>query len=258
MVNQDRSVTFDKRRILLNDIKSLSKDKKRQLLMITNMLRDLNLLQKYMIFSMKGLDERNSIKVDENITTYLFLLKMLISKVHEMWEFIKRHKLQQNKRDLTLETCQALSILEQFYDGQKVGKTFNFIRNKFGFHYEWLPDVEDEIEKGMHVQDFEMLLSNQDTGNNIFISSNRIMLGVILTEMLKNGYTGDHRALTSQLIEDSLEAAKLFSLFYTTYLIQDVLKGIKVEKINEISIDAPFMSEVSLPLIVKKDVQTGG
>jgi hypothetical protein len=252
MTKQDRKVTFDKRSIPLNDIKGLSKDKKRQLLMITLMMSDLNLLQKFMIFSVKALDRTDPIKVDENMTTYLFLLRKLVSKAHEMWEFIKRHKLQSSKRNLALKTCQDLSVLEQFYDGSRAAKTFNFIRNKFGFHYEWLPDVEAEIEKGMHVQDFEMLLSNQDTGNNIFPSSNRVMLGVILNEMMKNGYKGNTQELISQLIHDALEASKFFSLFYTSYLILDVLRDVDVNKVGEACIEAPLMSEVSLPLIVKK------
>ena len=253
MTSPNRTVSFDKVSIPLNDIKTLSKDKKRQLLMITNMLRDINLLQKYMIFSLKGLDEKNSLKIEENMTTYLFLIKTLISKIHEMWQFIKKHKLQQNKRDLDLKTCQTLSFLEQFYDVNKIGKTFDFIRNKFGFHYEWGRAVEEPIEKAMEVEDFQMLLSNEDSGNNIFVSSNRVTLAVILEEMLKNGYKGSHDVLIRKLIDNLLESAKLFRDFYKMYLICDILNGIQVKNEGKVSVEAPWLSEVALPLIVKND-----
>jgi len=241
--------------IIPNDsIKSMSRSKKRQYLMITNMLRDLNLLQKLLLFT------NNNDKPDEptesaSTTISFFFLKTLISKNHEMWEFMKNEKL--NEAKLSNELNELQQQITEFFSDKKKEDLFSFIRNKFGFHYEADPqykkDIESLIEDAMNNHEMDMWLSNTDSGNEIFGSSNAIMLKVIFERMNKSGFEGDDKGLMDQLFDLTLKISKIFHEFCKLYLIENVLEGIQLEDHGEVEVKAPFLSKVKLPLIVKCD-----
>ena len=68
---------------------------------------------------------------------------------------------------------------EKFFSDKKVKDIFAFIRDKFGFHYEYQNDVDEMIENASkQFSEFEMWLSD-DSANEIFASSNAVMLEVV-------------------------------------------------------------------------------
>jgi len=237
-------------------VKKMSRVQKRQYLMVTNMLRDLNLLQKLLLFT------TNNDKLDEptqnaNTTISFFFLKTLISKNHEMWEFMKKEGLLE--ANLSGELDKLRQQIKDFFAEKKKEDIISFIRNKFGFHYEADPgyreDIEELVEDAMNSHEMDMWLSNTDSGNEIFGSSNAIMLKVIFEKMRKLGFVGDEKRLMEQLFDITLKAAKIFHDFYKLYLLENVLKNIQLQDFGEVQVKTPLLSKVKLPLIVKNDGQ---
>jgi len=237
---------------------NMSKGQKRRYLMITNMLRDLNLLHKLLLFSgnNKNSDEATT---SANVTISFFVLKTLISKNHEMWVFFKNEKLNEESFNSDLSNLQREVL--KFFGATQNENIFYFIRNKFGFHYESDPkhfkDIESLINEAMNSHEMDMWLSSTDSGNEIFSSSNAIMFKVIFEEMRKNGFEGDEQALMNKLFELTTKASQIFQEFYKIYLIEIVLEGAQHEDKGEFKVKAPLLSEVNLPLIVraKKNVK---
>ncbi len=95
MVEKDY-VELNKLVILNESIRGMTKSKKRQYLMISNMLRDLSLLQKCLLFTNNN--ERSDEPTESaNTTISFFFLKTLISKNHEMREFMEKEGLLQEE-----------------------------------------------------------------------------------------------------------------------------------------------------------------
>ncbi len=241
--------------VIPNDsIRKMPKSQKRQYLMITNMIRDLNLLQKLLLFT------NNNQKPDEptesaNTTVSFFFLKTLISKNHEMREFMEKEGLCREKFDGKL--MKLMQEVDGFFSIQGNQDIFSFIRNKFGFHYEadsrHKEGLEDLIEPAMNDHEMDMWLSIDDSGNEIFGSSNAVMLKVIFQRMRDNGFGGDEKVLMGQLLDSTLKISRIFREFYLMYMVEIVLKNIQLQDMGTVKVTAPLLSEVKLPLIVKCD-----
>ena len=251
----------DKDYILLNklvipsdSVRGMTKSQKRQYLMITNMLRDLNLLQKLLLFT------NNNERPDEptesaNTTISFFFLKTLISKNHEMWEFMEKEGLLRERFDGKLRELRK--EVDDFFSIQGNRDIFSFIRNKFGFHYEadhrHKRELEDLIEPAMNDHEMDMWLSSDDSGNEIFGSSNAVMLKVIFQRMREKGSNGDDKGLMKQLVGLTLKISKIFREFYLMYLVEIVLRDIELQDLGTVKVMAPLLSKMKLPLIVKCD-----
>src|SRR4030042_6704033 len=74
-----------------SEIDKLSSQEKKRYLMFTSMVRDLNLLQKCLIF-VGNESSSNPPIVSARATIMFFFLKTLISKIHEMWTFLNKNK----------------------------------------------------------------------------------------------------------------------------------------------------------------------
>jgi hypothetical protein len=95
---------------------------------------------------------------------------------------------------------------------------------------------------------FEAWLSSKNSGNEIFSSSNAIIMKVVFSEMQKMGFRGNEQKLLDRLFDLALAGARLFRDFAVYYLVEAF--PITWEQQEEIEIDAPLISEVQLPLIV--------
>ncbi len=247
-------VVLNKLVISDDSVRGMTKSQKRQYLMITNMLRDLNLLQKLLLFT------NNNESIDEptesaKTTISFFFLKTLISKTHEMWEFMGKEGLCEEEFDGTLKVLRKEVV--DFFSVQRNRDIFSFIRNKFGFHYEadhrYKRELEDLIEPAMNGHEMDMWLSVDDSGNEIFESSNAVMLKVIFQRMRDAGFIGDEKVLMGQLFDSTLKISRIFREFYLMYMVEIILKGIQLEDLGVVQVMAPLLSKTKLPLIVKCD-----
>lgn len=257
-MSEENYVGLNKAIIPGDAVRKMSNIQKRQYLMITNMLRDLNLLQKLLLF-VRNNDNMDEATESANVTISFFLLKTLISKNHEMWNFAKQEGMLSENLNGQLNRLKNQIIA--FFSDKKNQDIFSFVRNKFGFHYEADPKYKKELENligpAMDGHEMDMWLSNADSGNEIFSSSNAIMLKVIFERMRNNGFVGDDKALMGKLFNLTLNISRIFHDFYKFYLIENILAGITLQDTGELRIKAPLLSQTKLTLLVKCDRENG-
>ncbi len=233
-----------------SEISKLDKKAQKRYIMFTCIVRDLNLLQKCLVYTSNEKPEKDPY-LSANTTIAFFFLKTLTSKIHEMWFFLNRNKILDEYSSFSSDLKQKLDDIKDFFSDKKSEDIFSFIRNKFGFHYEYWDDVDELINKATKdFDDFEVWLSSDNSANEIFSFSNAIILKVIFSEMQKFGFVGDQKQLMNTLFDLSLKAARLFQEFSVFYLSE--IFSIKWEQQEEVEIDAPSLSEVKLPLLVAR------
>jgi len=250
MTKDNGVISFEKVIISSNEIKKMLPREKKRYLMLTNILRDLNLIQKLLLF-VKHSDKKEAVLKSADITMSFFFLKTLISKNHEMWEFIKRNNIVDEKNQFSRELKSSLTLITNFFKDQKISKLFGFIRNKFGFHYEYQADVDPLINEAMDsFPRIEMWLS-MESGNDIFASSNGIMMEVIFRKMERLGFNGGNKELMNKLFDLTLRISRLFEGFSKNYLIEIILKNAPFHSEEKVEVKVPLLSKVDLPLVVK-------
>ena len=229
------------------EIDKLGPQEKKRYIVFTCMVRDLNLLQKCLIF-VGNENSSDKPSVSAKTTISFFFLKTLISKVHEMWTFLSKNKILQTSASFSKELKEKCNEIENFFSDKKVKDIFAFIRDKFGFHYVYQDDIDGMIEDASkQFSEFEIWLSD-DSANEIFASSNAVMLAVIFSEMKRAGFSGNTESLMRQLYELATTGARLFRELSVFYLAEAFL--VNWERREEVVIEVPQYSQVKLPLIV--------
>lgn len=222
-------------------------------LMLTNMIRDMDLLRKLLLFADNSPHEKKILR-DAYTTISFFLTKILISKTYEIWQFIDRGGIKAESENFSGGLKDTFENVKKDFEDNKTNELFCFIRNKLGFHYERREDIEPFIQKAIKsVGDFEMWLSETSSGNDIFSSSNTIMMSIVLEKMKEVGFSGEDKALIGTLVKLALDSSHRSQQFCKIYSAAVILKKIKLEEKEKIEIPVPLLSEVSLPLIVKSD-----
>jgi hypothetical protein len=233
------------------EITKLDKKEKKRYIMFTCIIRDLNLLQKCLVYT-GNLKPTEGIYTSAKASISFFFLKTLMSKIHEMWFFLKKNKIVNDYSNFSNDLKQKIDDIKHFFSDKKIEDIFDFIRNKFGFHYEYWDDVDELIDNASKdFEHFEMWLSSENSANEIFSSSNAIILKVIFSEMKRLGFEGDDNQLMNMLFDLSLKGARLFQEFSVFY-ISDVF-SIKWVQQEEVEVEVPLVSEVQLPLIIARE-----
>jgi len=231
------------------ELNKMSPKEKKRYIMLTSILQDLNLLQKCLIYS-GNKKPSEKLLVSANTTISFFFLKTLISKIHEMWTFLNKNKIIDDHSNFSNELKAKRDEIQNFFSDKRVEDIISFIRNKFGFHYEYWDNVDSLIDEAIKSFDqLEMWLSTRDSGNEIFASSNAVMLRVIFLKMSNLGFEGDEQELMNKIFDLALNAARIFREFSVFYIVEAF--SINWRQEEEIEIDVPSISEVHLPLIVK-------
>lgn len=244
-----KKVKMTKLTLTKSEMDKLGPQEKKRYIMFTLMLRDLNLLQKFLM-CVGNESSTDQPTASAETTIHLFFLKTLISKIHEMWTFLSKNKILQGSAGFSTVLKEKSDKIENFFSEKKVKDIFAFIRDKFGFHYEYQDDVDGMIEDASkRLSEFEIWLSD-DSANEIFASSNAVTMEVIFSRMKIVGFTGDMENLLRQLYELALKGANLFREFSVLYLVE--VFPVMWERREEVEIEAPLYSQIKLPLIVTK------
>jgi hypothetical protein len=229
------------------ELRKLNPKEKKRYIMFSLMLRDLNLLQKCLVFCANQ-SPSDAPSRSAKTTTSVFFLKTLISKIHEMRIFFDKNNVMANVAQST-ELMNLATEVNNFFSEPKIIGICSFIRNKFGFHYEYQDDVDTLIDDVLNqFTEFEIWLSLEDSGNEIFSSSNDVIIKAIFSEMTRLGFSGNDENLLDQLFSVAVRGARILREFSVSYVV-DALPVRWVQK-EKIEIVAPFYSEVKLPLIV--------
>lgn len=214
------------------------------------MVRDLNLLQKCLAF-ISNEKPVNEPYISANTTISFFFLKTLISKIHEMWFFMNKNRIWDDYPNFSSDLKNKAIEIKKFFSDKKAEDIFSFIRSKFGFHYEYWDDVDKLIDDASKIfSEFEMYLSSENSANEIFSSTNAIILKVVFLKMRELDFEGEDKDLMAILFNLTLQGARLFQEFSVFYLSEAF--AIKWEQQEEIEVEAPLISEVRLPLIVAR------
>lgn len=242
-----KSIKLQKLELTRSEMEKLGKKDKKRYIMFTFMVRDLNVLQKCLMFanneSAEGVPSTSA-----KCTTILFFLKTLISKIFEMWIFLKNNKIIKDSESFSEELKKKCGEIEQFFSDKKIKDIVAFIRNNFGFHYEYQNNVDASIEEASkRFSEFEIWLS-ADSANEIFSSSNAVVMEVIFSKMRELGFLGDRNALMLELHDLTLKAAHLLREFIIDYIAEAF--EVSWEKREQVQIEVPQLSQVTLPLIV--------
>jgi hypothetical protein len=240
----------------------LSKDKverfssrhKKRLLMLTNMLRDMDLFRKMLLFVKEQKTGSKELDKAAFVTLAFSFTKILISKVYEIWEFLNREGIDQEKSTFSGSLSKWWNEIEAFFFEKKNEELFCFIRNKFGFHFDYYSDIEPYIEDAMNeVGDLEFWMGNDSAGNDIFASSNTVMLTVLRNKMRELGFTGNEEELIGELQRLPIQISYFMNEFCKGYLAEVLLKEYPFYEKSTVVATVPLLSKVNLPLIVYND-----
>ena len=239
-----------------DQVKKLSARDKKRFLMLTNMLRDLDLYRKLLIYVRKQDTGNRDLDEAALITFVLSFDKILISKAYEIWEFLGSEKIGQEKPAFSASLASLWDEICTFFHENKNEELFQFVRNKFGFHFDWYPDLEPYIENAMNeIGDLEFWMGNDSSGNDVFDSSNSIMLIVLRNKMRELGFTGSDEELVGQLHKLPLHILHIMSNFCERYLTEIILRQSIFQEKLVFTVTVPLLSEVNVPLIVKNDLK---
>ena len=255
----NRKLKFSLLVLSKDKVKKLSARDKKRLLMLTNMLRDMDLFRKMLVFVRK--QKTGSKELDEAsfVTLAFSFTKILISKVYEIWEFLNSEKIEQEKVAFSDSLSKWWNEIEAFFLEEKNKKLFCFIRNKFGFHFDYYPDLEPYIEDAMNeVGNLEFWMGNDSSGNDVFASSSTVMLTVLRNKMRELGFAGNEEGLIGQLQRLPIQISYIMNEFCKGYLTEIILKGHAFDEKSTIAVTAPLLSKVNLPLIVYNDLKNKG
>jgi len=255
----DKTLEFHQLILPKESVESLSSRDKKRLLMIMSMIRDMDLYRKMLIYG--GKQKTGHEKLDEAalVTLVFSISKILISKVYEIWQFLGSEKISEEKADFSAGLLEHWNKVEDFFSEEKNKQLFCFIRNKFGFHFDHYQEIEAYIEKAVkEVGDLEFWMGNDSSGNDIFTSSNTVMLIVLRNKMIELGFTGTEEELIGELQRLPIVISHSINEFCKGYLMEILLKGKSFQQRLTVAITAPLLSEVTLPLIVKNDLQKSG
>ena len=254
----DNTLEFHKLVLPKETVENLSARDKKRLLMLTSMMRDMDLYRKMLVYG--GKQKTGHEKLDEaTLVTLIFSIsKILISKVYEIWKFLESEKIAEEKAEFSTDVLGRWKEIEAFFSEEKNKQLFSFIRNKFGFHFDHYQEIETYIESAMkEVGDLEFWMGNDSSGNDIFSSSNTVMLVVLRNKMTELGFVGTEEELIGKLQKLPIEISHSINEFCKGYLTEILLKGKSFEQKSTATVSVPLLSEVTLPLIVKNDLQKG-
>lgn len=258
-IDMDKTLEFHQLVLPKETVESLSARDKKRLLMLTSMMRDMDLYRKMFVYG--GKQKTGHEKLDEAVfVTLIFSIsKILMSKVYEIWKFLESEKIGKEKTGFSTDLLGRWNEIEAFFSEEKNKKLFSFVRNKFGFHFDHYPEIESYIEDAMkEVGDLEFWMGSDSSGNDVFASSNTVMLTVLRNKMTELGFVGSEEELIGQLQKLPIVISYSMNEFCKGYLTEVLLKGKSFQQKLTVVVTAPLLSEVNLPLIVKNDLQKSG
>jgi hypothetical protein len=253
-IDTDKTLEFHQLVLPKEAVESFSARDKKRLLMLTNMMRDMDLFRKLLVYVGQQTPDNNDLDRAAFITLAFSFIKILISKVFEIWEFLDCEKIGQEKKSFSKSLRIRWDEIEAFFLNEKNYQLFSFVRNKFGFHFDHYQDIEPYIEAAMcEVGDLEFWMGNDSSGNDVFGGSNTVMLTVLCNKMSELGFVGNEKELIGHLQRLPIEISHSMNEFCKGYFTEIILKGKRLRQKKELTVIAPLLSEVNLPLIVSSN-----
>lgn len=196
-----------------SEIGKLDSRELKRLVMFTFMLNDLNLLQRCLIYVGNTPSETEPEAAAKNVVLSFFL-NILLSKIHEMWVFLKENRILSQLGNDDGDLAAKANAVKGFYSERRTKCILEFIRNKFGFHYAYRGDVDETICTAFtKFGCFEAWVSTKDSGNEFFISPIHVFLNLVFDKMRKLSCQGSDDDLMKVLFDLAINGSRIFRDF---------------------------------------------
>ena len=175
---------------------------------------------------------------------------MLASKLYEAGVFLCKEEL------LWVVPCSLQETRDKvatFYARSEVW-ILKFIRDKFTFHYDTWKDLDPKIDKAFRgFPEATMWLSEDDSGNEVFSSTNSVIMEVLYNEAKAQeaGFSGDKGAFLRSLLDMVLDGAEVVAKFGRGYISQCFPGTWEKEDCEEV--EAVVGEEVVLPTVIARN-----
>ena len=244
-----KQITLKKLILSKEDVSRMEPGQLRHYFIITNILHDLDFYGKLLIFIVNS-PAPSRVENYGKAVSQIFILIKYISSIYEMFKFLKKDVIGKvdERSDLKAEANKIIMGYKSNYE-----EIYCFIRNKYGFHYEWQKDLEPFIcEAVKEYGELDIYLSDILSGNDVFASSSAVVFMTIINKMKKHGY---HNKNTKEIFEDlrnsTINIGEQLRKFYRRYLVEVVLKSVKFVDTGEvIEVPAKKFSECQLSFFV--------
>src|SRR3989338_2490209 len=133
---KNRKLKFSLLVLSKDNVEKLLPNDKKRLLMLTIMLRDMDLFRKMLLFIKEQKTGSKELDKAAFVTMIFSFTKILIGKIYEIWEFLDKEKIEQEKSTFSDSLSKWWNEIETFFHEEKNKELFCFIRNKFAFHFD--------------------------------------------------------------------------------------------------------------------------
>ena len=227
------------------DIQKLTPTERKHFVMLTSILRDIIMLQRLLIF-VNNLNPPNEVLESAKATQIIYFVTTLGSTIHEAAQFLKKEQMLKN---VTGDLVASRNALSHFFSDSQTQRILSFIRSKFGYHYDTLDDLDPKIDSAfVALPEFYMWLSDSDSGNDLFSSTDEVIVEVIYNQSKALGFQGNKQEFIPYLFGLVLRGAEVIVEFGREYLAECF--SVKWLQQERAIIDVPNLDEISLPLIV--------
>ena len=165
-----------------------------------NVLNELNILQKCIIFSSTGIQDLKDIERSGQVCQALFFIKMLAGKLFEGKRLLESPVLRSHKDKLSVDGQKCLKELNRYFSKSN---NIDCIRNKFAFHYD-SGVIKTEFSKRSPDESFDLFLSCE-MGNCLYSFSDVIVNFAILNKINPSCNQQAMDSLMKEIVIDVVE-----------------------------------------------------
>ena len=221
--------------------------------MLTSILRDVIMLQKLLIF-VNNSNPPCEILKSAKATQIIYFITTLGSTIHEAKRFLSKEKMLKN---ITSDLVESRNAVSSFFACKQTREILRFIRDKFGFHYDTKDDLDPKIDSVFVARpEIYMWLSDSDSCNDLFSSTDDVICEVIYNELQGLGFKGNIQEFIGHLFDLVLDGAEVIVEFGRAYLAKCFsAKWLRQERAI---VDVPSLDDISLPLIVGRSSKNEG
>lgn len=251
--SQSTRVALVKLSLPNEELQKLTRTERKHYVMLTSILRDVIMLQKLLIF-VNNSNPPCEILKSAKATQIIYFITTLGSTIHEAKRFLSKEKMLKN---ITSDLVESRNAVSSFFACKQTREILRFIRDKFGFHYDTKDDLDPKIDSVFVARpEIYMWLSDSDSCNDLFSSTDDVICEVIYNELQGLGFKGNIQEFIGHLFDLVLDGAEVIVEFGRAYLAKCFsAKWLRQERAI---VDVPSLDDISLPLIVGRSSKNEG
>ncbi len=218
---------------------------------ITNLLDEISILQKCAMYSIKDIDEKESVIKSAQAMQMIFFMKQLASKLWEGWQFLQNVYFSRLSKDYTsMLSHDCKEALERLKKAFSKSNNFQDIRNRTTFHFD-SQTIRGEIQK-LETKDIVPVFLAEESGNCLWAFGGHLMNSYVFQAVPGKSF----QEKMDHFVDETQRVAGWFQDFG-----HEIIKAIieKHEaKMNVHTVQACLIENVNLPYFVIQKHPTSG